>query len=143
MDDALQAMLDHHEVSQVLYRYALMVDSKDFDGLRELFTDDATAEYVGRESLSGADAIVAWIEERTRDSAWQHHLLSVYDVQVTGDHADAVTYHTSHQTKGDPDVVRLLVARYFDRLRRVDGTWRIEHKRMETGWREDRRFAQT
>jgi hypothetical protein len=32
----------------------------------------------------------------------------------------------------------MIVARYHDRLVRVDGRWLIREKRMEIGWRETR-----
>ena len=34
----------------------------------------------------------------TKDKAWQHHKLTVYHVDIDGDEARALTYHTSHQT---------------------------------------------
>jgi len=37
-----------------------------------------------------------------------------------------VTYHTSHQIEAaEPDAVGIIVARYGDRLRRVDGEWKM------------------
>jgi hypothetical protein len=30
------------------------------------------------------------------------------------------------------------VARYYDQLRRVDGSWKIASKEMQVGWRETR-----
>jgi hypothetical protein len=47
--------------------------------------------------VTGGDAVAKWIDEMTRDCVWQHHLLSVYHVDVAGDHAEALIYHTSHQ----------------------------------------------
>jgi 3-phenylpropionate/cinnamic acid dioxygenase small subunit len=138
----LQQVIDFHQVSQTLYRYASCVDKKDFTTLRTLLTDDAMGKY-GERSLSGADAIVHWIEDSTRDRTWQHHLLSVYHVDVTGDEATALTYHTSHQTTvADPDTVKVIVARYHDDLRKVDGVWKIANKVMEIGWREERHAPQ-
>jgi hypothetical protein len=58
---------------------------------------------------------------------------------VEVDHAQALTYHTSHQiSTGEPESVRLLVGRYRDRLVRVDGRWLISNKHFEIGWRETR-----
>ena len=53
------------------------------------------------------------------------------------------TYHTSHQVdEATPDKVYLIVGRYRDVLRRVDGTWLIADKRMEVGWMEQREYSQ-
>ncbi len=139
----LQELLTFHQVSQVLYRYASSVDARDFETLRGLLADDATARYGDHSPVEGADAIVAWIEGATRGRPWQHHLLSVYHVDAVGDEADAVTYHTSHQLdESDPETVIVIVARYADRLRRIDGAWKIVSKEMDIGWRERRRRSQ-
>ena len=136
----METLLAHHAVSQTLYRYASAVDMKDWSTLRALFTDDAEGIYGDREPLIGGDNIVEWIQDATKDCVWQHHLLSVYHVDlVEVDHAQALTYHTSHQiSTGEPDSVRLLVGRYRDRLVRVDGRWLISNKHFEIGWRETR-----
>ena len=36
----------------------------------------------------------------------------------------------------------MIVARYRDVLRRVDGRWLIADKRMEVGWMERREYSQ-
>ena len=135
----LQELVDFHKVSQVLYRYASLVDRKDWATLRTLFVDDATARYGDYPELESADAIVSFIARASQDRPWLHHLLSVYHVDVVGDEATALTYHTSHQIEaGDHDVVGVIVARYEDRLRRVHGAWKIARKEMHIGWREKR-----
>jgi 3-phenylpropionate/cinnamic acid dioxygenase small subunit len=137
----MESLLAHHSVSQTLYRYASAVDMKDWETLRSLFTDDADGTFGDREPLLGADTIVAWIQDSTKDCVWQHHLLSVYHVDlVAEDRAEALTYHTSHQiSSDDADSVRLLVGRYRDRLQRVGDRWLIASKNLEVGWRETRR----
>lgn len=139
----LQELLDHKRVSDALYRYAETVDVKDWDGLRAVFTDDVVGLYNDYPPVQGADALVEWIRSATADRTWQHHKLTVYRVEVDGDTAKAVTYHTSHQTReSEPDTVTVIVARYYDTLRRRDGRWLISEKIMQTGWREQRHAPQ-
>ena len=67
----------------------------------------------------------------------------MYHVDIDGDEASALTYHTSHQTDdADPDTVIVIVARYRDVLRRQDGEWKIADKLMEIGWIEQRHASQ-
>jgi ketosteroid isomerase-like protein len=140
----LRQLIDRQQISDVLYRYASSVDYKDFATLRSLFTDDAHGVYMTVADLTGADEIVDWIDGMTAGKSWQHHKLTVYQIDFTGpDDASTLTYHTSHQTDvGDDSSVTLIVARYRDKLRRVDGTWKITEKIMESGWVEQRRLAQ-
>lgn len=136
---AMQALLDRTAVADVLYRYASTVDRKDYAALRAVFVDDARGRYGTRPWVEGADALVAWIAEQGEDKAWQHHLVTVYHVDVEGDMARALTYHTSHEARtAEPDRVREIGARYHDELRRTAEGWRIASKEMEVLWREDR-----
>lgn len=136
-DPALRT--DREQVEETLYRYASTIDVGDHARLRTLLTDDARARYGAREWIEGAEAVVGFIREKGEDVGWQHHLLSVYHVDIDGDEATALTYHTSYQiTRDRPDEAAMIVARYHDRLVRVDGRWLIREKRMEIGWRETR-----
>ena len=134
--------IDRLEATDVLYRYASTIDVKDYESLRQVFTDDAVGTY-GTRRIEGADNIVGWIAEQGTDKGWQHHLISVYHVDIDGDVANALTYHTSHQTTLEtPDTVKQIVARYHDRLVRTVAGWKIADKRMEVLWRETRTVPQ-
>ena len=134
----IQDLIDFHQVSQVIYRYASSVDAKDWSTLRTLFVEDATAKYGDYPELTGIDTILNFITTSSEPREWLHHLLSVYHVDVDGDEAVTLTYHTSHQIEPGGTVFGLIVARYRHRLRRVDGTWKIVRKEMEIGVREKR-----
>lgn len=140
---AVQALTDRNEIVETIYRYASSIDHKDYATLRSTFADDVVAQYAGAPEIHGADKLTAWIDEMGADRAFQHHMINVYEVQIDGDEARALVYHTSHQTaQGAPDTVYVIVGRYRDVLRRVDGTWKIAEKRMEVGWMEDRTVSQ-
>lgn len=139
LDLAVRQLLDHQRVCDTLYRYASTIDDKDTAGLRALFADDAIGRYGQNPVIHGADEIVAWIAGRTLDCTWQHHKLTVYHVDIDGDAARALTYHTSHQiTAGEPDTVSVIVGRYRDVLRRAGDGWQITDKTFEYGWVERR-----
>jgi uncharacterized protein (TIGR02246 family) len=139
IEAAVRELLDREHIRDTLYRYASTIDVKDWQGLRNLFASDAAITMVGGAKTQGADAIVEYIRHRCRKRGWQHHLLSVYHIELKGDEASALTYHTSHQkTDGKPEHILQLVARYRDRLRRIDGAWKIVEKEMELGWFEER-----
>ena len=138
-DPVVQQIVDRQAITETLYRYASAIDVKDYASVRGLFVDDAAARYGEREWIVGADRIVEWIEDNSRDQQWQHHLLSVYHVDIDGDTATALTYHTSHRTTADdPTTASVIVARYHDELQRVGEDWKIARKYMEVGWRGSR-----
>src|SRR3954447_19043113 len=87
VERALQELIDRQQIEDTLYRYGSSIDCKDYPTLRSLFADDAVGQYGERPAIHGADEIVRWIEDATRDRAWQHHKLTVYHVDVAGDEA--------------------------------------------------------
>ena len=85
--------------------------------------------------------MIGWIRDATKACVWQHHLLSVYHVDVEGDRATALVYHTSYQKfEGDDDVC-VLVGRYHDELTLHEGTWKISRLVFEIMWGERRADA--
>ena len=134
---AVQAIQDRLDITDVLYRYASTIDQFDHEGLRATFDDDIVAQYGNAEPLAGADAVAGWIAEMIAPVVWQHHFLSVYHVDVDGDDAKALVYHTSHQLfEDDPDSAKLLVGRYHNELRRTDEGWKISKLELELLWAE-------
>src|SRR3954471_201504 len=128
----LQALQDRLDVTDVLHKYSIAIDSFDYAALRSVLAADIHAQYGNGEAVTDADALVAWIESATTDAIWQHHQLTVYEVNVDGDQARTLSYLTSYQVfKAQPDAAVLLVARYHDELRRTPAGWKISRRTME------------
>jgi hypothetical protein len=137
--DGPHALAERMAVTDVIYRYASTIDRRDLAGLRTTLHDDIEAKYGNGDWIHGGDALVGWIDSATEGTLWQHHLLSVYHVEVVGDRADALVYHTSHQVfANDPATVCVLVARYHNQLTRTPGGWRISRLLFELLWGEQR-----
>ena len=138
-DTALRALQDRSDITDVLYRYASTIDRFDLDGMRRVLADDLWAQYGNADPVVGSDAVAAWIGEAIASVVWQHHLLSVYHVEVDGDRASALVYHTSHQVFEDaPDTAKLLVGRDHNELRREPDGWRISKLELEILWAEEK-----
>jgi ketosteroid isomerase-like protein len=134
---ALRDIEDRIEITDVLYRYASTIDKFDLDGLRGTLADDLVARYGNADPVIGGDAVAAWIAEAIAPVIWQHHLLSVYHVEVDGDDAQALVYHTSHQVfEDEPESAKVLVGRYHNELRRETDGWKISKLVLELLWGE-------
>jgi ketosteroid isomerase-like protein len=141
-DPAIRALQDRMDITDVLYRYASTIDRFDLEGLRSVLAEDLWARYGNAEPIEGGDAVAAWIAEATANVVWQHHLLSVYHVELDGDRASALVYHTSHQVfDDDPDSAKLLAGRYHNELRRERDGWRISRLVLEILWGEEKADA--
>jgi ketosteroid isomerase-like protein len=138
-DPAIRALQDRADITDTLYRYASTIDRFDVDGLRAVLADDLVAQYGNAEPVAGGDAVAGWIGDAIAGVVWQHHLLSVYHVEVDGDRATALVYHTSHQVFAeDPESAKLLVGRYHNELRREADGWKISRLALELLWGEAR-----
>jgi ketosteroid isomerase-like protein len=136
-DTSLRAIKDRLDITDVLYRYASTIDQFDLDGLRSVLHDDIVAQYGNAEPIVGGDAVAAWIADMIEPVVWQHHFLSVYHVEVDGDDAKALVYHTSHQLfEDEPESAKLLVGRYTNELRREPEGWKISKLVLELLWAE-------
>ena len=138
-DPALRAIQDRIDITDTLYRYASTIDRFDLAGLRGALADDLFAQYGNADPVLGGDAVAAWISEMIQPVVWQHHLLSVYHVEVDGDDAKALVYHTSHQVfEDEPESAKVLVGRYHNELRREPDGWKISKLVLELLWGESK-----
>ena len=136
---ALQALQDRLDITDTLYRYGSTIDSFDFAGTRAVLADDLWAQYGNADPVVGGQAVADWIAGFCETCVWQHHLLSVYHVDIDGDRAKALVYHTSHQGfEPDPEVDHYLVGRYHNELVRTPEGWKISRLVFEILWGERR-----
>lgn len=123
----LQRVVDDLDVRRTIADYAALVDARDWDRLTGVFAADVEVEYHnGRTRLSGAQPVVDYIRANTAHLAWQHHLVSVYGVDLAGNDATAQTYLISHQMIAEePTQVLMMAATYDLGLRRGTARWQI------------------
>ncbi|MGE3619154.1 MAG: nuclear transport factor 2 family protein [Acidimicrobiia bacterium] len=136
MDPDLRRALDHVEIIDVLNRYALALDTQDWDLLRTVFTDDAVGDYSAG-TYEGFDAIKGLVDRALGPlDASQHLIGSQAITSLDGDAATATCYlHAQHVKVGTPGGDQLIKAGYYtDRLVRTEAGWRIAHRRLTITW---------
>ncbi|MFC8045455.1 nuclear transport factor 2 family protein [Nocardia sp. NPDC057353] len=132
------AIDDRIAIEEVLYRYASSVDSAQMHELRDILHPDLWAQYGNGEPVRGAETVIAWMSDFTKNCEWQHHLLNIYRITVDGDRATALVYHNSYEKFAGDDDVCFLVARYHNELERHEGAWKISRLVFEIVWGEKR-----
>lgn len=129
-------LADRAEIVDVTVRYALALDTKDFDGLDDVFTPDARADLL--EDLEGREAIKARIRRAIEPLDRTQHLVGNHFVVVDGDRATCSSYlqsqHVRRAAEGGPNFI--VAGRYEDRLIRTSNGWRIEFRRLSVWWTE-------
>lgn len=136
-DLTIEDLLDIERIKRVKYAYFRCLDQKDWDGLADLFTEDATASYSGgRYSYEGREEIVGFIERNMgREAFHSSHRVHHPEIDVDGDSADGTWAMDDTVLDTEWGIVVFGAAFYVDRYRREhDGggnPWRIAH----TGYR--------
>ncbi|ROZ99082.1 nuclear transport factor 2 family protein [Gordonia sp. OPL2] len=135
---------DRELIARTLYAYAAGCDTFDREAIRATVADDVWAQYGNGEPIIGGDALADWISGMTSAITWQQHTLTVYTIDVDGDHADALTYLHSYQGfADDPDTALVMAGRYHDEFRRTDVGWRISRRTMDYLWATESSISST
>jgi ketosteroid isomerase-like protein len=127
---------DIEAVKQLKYRYADACDrGYDADTLADLFTEDAIWEgdLFGRHE--GRDAIREFFRGVSIDIPFARHFMINPIISVNGDEATGEWYLFQTCTFAEGNTPILGAARYADRYRRVDGTWKFRNLQLiSTFW---------
>ena len=128
---------DQLEVSNLLTRYALGLDSRDWELLASCFTDDGVADFGEMGGVhNGSDALVAFCRGVLSGLDASQHLVGSVSIECHGDEGSSVCYfQAQHVYKGAEGGDNYLVGgTYRDRLVRTGDGWRIAHRTLEASW---------
>ena len=130
-------MADREDIIDLAVRYAWALDTKNVDGLREVFTPDATAMLRGVE-CSGVDQIIARIGGSILRLDCTQHFISNHQVVVDGDTAThRCQLQSQHVRAAAEGGHNFIVGGYYeDRVVRTPDGWRIAHRLMQQTWTE-------
>ena len=132
---------DRSEIIVLAGRYSQSLDLRDPDSWRSCFTDDAVMEMELQELWITGDALWGLASGVTDadDDRISRHQPSNFVIDGDGDEATMSSYCTvvSGGSRDNPFVEPARITfqgRYVDRLRRVDGAWKIAHRKIITDW---------
>jgi hypothetical protein len=140
---------DFAEITRRRYEYALGIDTKDFELLRSVFTEDINMDfedYSGQPAASlRADDWVAGARILFTGLDSTQHVMSNPIVDVDGDTAQCRMYmkaeHFFQNDQGDADFT--LGGYYIDQLEKVDGRWLINSVTLKIFWNRGNRHIMT
>jgi uncharacterized protein (TIGR02246 family) len=122
---------DIEAIRQLKARYFRTMDTKDWAGMRQVFTDDVVIDTseAGGEWVEGADAFIAFLEEVLGGATTVHqgHMPEIEvssDTTATGIWAlnDIVIWPTGVRLDG--------YGHYHETYEKVDGDWRIKSSKL-------------
>jgi ketosteroid isomerase-like protein len=128
---------DVHAIEQLLYRYAVAIDTRDVDALDDVFTPDARLDM----SVAGTMTPAEYQAKARRVLAEldaTHHLIAspIVEVAAAGDTATAHCYHQAQHVRNDcAGGPLLLIGGWIDdELVRTAEGWRIARRRGRAVW---------
>jgi hypothetical protein len=130
-----QEISDRIQIQDLLTRYTVAIDTKDWSLLDTCFTPDAEVDYTSTGGIKGAyPEVRKWLEQALSIFPMTVHFISNSTVTLEGDRATARTYVLNPMGFKNPDgsLHLFTVGGYYnDRLVRTKDGWRIAARSEE------------
>ena len=135
---SLQELSDRLEIQDLLTRYTVAIDQKDWKLLDTCFTPDAKLDYTQTGGIAGDYPTVrAWLEKALAAFPMTVHYISNSTVKLDGDRAAARTYVINPMGFPKPDGslhIFTVGGYYVDDLVRTPEGWRIARRMEESAF---------
>lgn len=136
-----QELSDRFEIQDLCFRYAQIIDSKDFDALRsDVFTADAHIDYsVFGGSVGGLEDTITFLKEAMTAEVFpaHQHLNANVQIALNGDTATGrvMCFNPQEMNLGEGKTQLFMCGLwYVDEYVRTDQGWRIRRRVEEKSW---------
>ena len=139
---SLAAIADRLAIEDLLTRYCVAIDDKDWTLLDTVFTPAAQVDYTSSGGIKGSyPEVRAWLAKVMPHFSVCQHLVTNRDIRIDGDTATsrAYFYNPMGQTRPDGGTQLFFVGGwYLDRLVRTPEGWRIRERVTRQAWVDTR-----
>ncbi len=120
----LETLLAEREIYRQLVRFARAMDSRDWQTVREIMTDDICAEF-GSGEIVGADAVVSNMRSYLDNCGTTQHLLGNVMIDIEGERAVSESYVSDmHLARDERRGIQFrTLGNYCDNWVRQDKHW--------------------
>ena len=126
---AADARQDREEIEQLLYRYAWMVDRRDWELMDEVFAEGGSVDYTSTGGQQGPyRETLRWLARALEPWPANLHFITNLRVEIHGDRANSRCYFLAPMARFLPDGSQEVVTTaglYLDELVRTPAGWRI------------------
>ena len=133
-------LADRIAVQDVMLRYATGVDERDMEMYRSCFADDVEVYGFGQETVYGGDNWTDYVKNALEAYGPTQHMWAPMLATIDGDDADCRSdVQALHYLKDQEGATLTLWATYVQKMRRIDGAWKIvRHELVSRGTKIDR-----
>lgn len=124
-------MDDIEQIKNLKARYCRLLDTKEWDDLRQVFADDAVLDATesGGEVINGADAFIEFVRAALGGSVTVHHCHTPEIAVSTPTSATGIW--AMEDRVRFPDGTELLgFGHYHETYQKIDGAWRISAQKL-------------
>jgi hypothetical protein len=129
---SIEEISDRIQINDLLVRYTVAIDTKDYNLLDSCFTPDAHVDYKSSGGIAGSyPEARAWLEKALAAFPMTVHFISNTTVELKGDEARSKTYVLNPMgfPKDDGSLHIFTVGAYYiDKLVRTKDGWRIAER---------------
>jgi 3-phenylpropionate/cinnamic acid dioxygenase small subunit len=137
---SLEQISDRIEINDLLVRYTMAIDQKDWALLDQCFTADAHLDYTSAGGIAGDyPKVRAWLEKALAPFAMTVHYITNSTVKLAGNSATARTAVLNPMgfQQEDGSMHQFTVGAYYnDKLVRTTDGWRIVERIEESAFME-------
>ena len=130
----LEEMADRLAIIEVIHTYARGVDRADAEILKSTCWDDAELDYGGYKGP--AHPFCDALPNGLRNFVNTQHQISNTLINLKGSEAVVESYLTAHHRRPD-DTEMTYIGRYFDRMEKRNGVWKIRFRQIVMTWHQD------
>lgn len=129
LEARVRRLEDRWALSDLVSRYAVAVDDRDWDAMARMYARDSVFDSVlGR--FEGRDAVVAYYRERTESFGPTFHIPHTQTVEFTGEDT-ATGLVTAHAELAIGPETVVIALRYVDAYVREEGGWCFGERKVE------------
>lgn len=127
---------DRLAIHELLFRYAQVVDGRQWQQIDQVFASDATCDYVSSGGIKGpAREVMAWLARALAPWPANVHAVSNVSIEFDAERASARTrcYFVAPMGRGEMGKDQVVITSsglYLDRVRKTAEGWRIVEREM-------------
>lgn len=145
-DHNLQMLEDRVAIAEVMQRYGMSIDTRDWAALRSCFADEMQIDLSGSQFGDGKLLPMSgdrWLDEIKRivsRFAVTQHMISPYQIEIDGDRAVCLAYLQARHLPPDCEDEKSvwgLGGYYANTMTRTAAGWKIKIWKLTNTWQEN------
>ena len=130
---------DRQAIVDATIRYCWAIDTRDYDGLDALFTEDVVCDYSSvSPPFTGVGALKELIADVLDRLDRSQHMVSNHEIEISDEGPRSRCYfhaqHVREKAEGGPNYI--VAGIYTDLWRETEEGWRSCHRKLEVLWTE-------